>query len=110
MNIHWLNIPRQNLAATSTSPTMSASTSTRSVVTAKEYQDEDTAESQQGTSVPFSSFTNVSKYLITIMASIASLISPMSSNIYLTALNPIAEDLHVSDSMVNLTITTYMVC
>jgi len=33
----------------------------------------------------------------------------MSSNIYLTALNPIAEDLHVTDSMVNFTITTYMV-
>lgn len=87
----------------------SSSTSTYSAETAKEYQDEDTAETQGAVAPQFSAFTSISKYLITIMASIASLISPMSSNIYLTALNPIAEDLHVTDSMVNFTITTYMV-
>lgn len=86
-----------------------SSTSTYSAKTAKEYQDEDTAETQGSIPPQFSAFTSISKYLITIMASIASLISTMSSNIYLTALNPIAEDLHVSDSMVNFTITTYMV-
>lgn len=92
---------------------MNASTSgtnTYSAETAKEYQDEDTAETQGSVTPQFSAFTSISKYLITIMASIASLISTMSSNIYLMALNPIAEDLHVSDSMVNFTITTYMVC
>ncbi|CAG7962356.1 unnamed protein product [Penicillium salamii] len=84
------------------------STSTLSPEAAKKLQDED-SEFQGTLNIPFSIFTSTSKYLITIMASVASLISPMSSNIYLTALNPIAEDLHVSDSKVNLTITTFMI-
>ncbi|CAG8026061.1 unnamed protein product [Penicillium salamii] len=84
------------------------STSTWSAETAKKCQDEE-SELQGTPNIPFSIFTSTSKYLITIMASVASLISPMSSNIYLTALNPIAEDLHVSDSKVNFTITTFMI-
>lgn len=97
-------------ATTASENTPSTNSSIYLAETAKEYQDEDFAELQRTTNVPFSAFSSLSKYLITIMASIASLISPMSSNIYLTALNPIAEDLHVSDSKVNFTITTFMVC
>ncbi|KAJ5336387.1 hypothetical protein MYU51_012225 [Penicillium brevicompactum] len=96
-------------ATTASDNSASNNTSLYSAETAKEYQDEDFAELQRTTQVPFSVFTSLSKYLITIMASIASLISPMSSSIYLTALNPIAEDLHVSDSKVNFTITTFMI-
>lgn len=58
---------------------------------------------------PYSVFPSTTKCLIVLTGSTISLLSPMSSNIYLTALHPIAEDLHVSDSKVNITITTFMV-
>ena len=58
---------------------------------------------------PYSSFTPWQKRFIILSASIGSFISPLTSNIYLPALNTIASDLHVSISQVNLTITTYMV-
>jgi len=56
-----------------------------------------------------SSFTSGQKKLIVLGASIGSFFSPLSSNIYLPALNLIAADLHVSNSLINLTVTTYLV-
>ena len=47
--------------------------------------------------------------MIVMAASFASLLSPLSGQIYFPALNSIAENLHVSDSLVNLSITTYLV-
>jgi MFS family permease len=43
------------------------------------------------------------------MAACASFVSPMTANIYFPALNSIAADLGVSISLINLTLTTYMV-
>ena len=45
-----------------------------------------------------------------IIGSFAGLISPLSSSIYLPALNSLAHDMGVSVSLINLTITTYLVC
>lgn len=50
------------------------------------------------------------KKLIVLMASTAALFSPLSSHIYLPALNLLAADMHVSDSKINLTVTSYLVC
>lgn len=47
--------------------------------------------------------------IIILAASFATLFSPLTAQIYLPALDVIATDLHVSDSDVNLSITTYMV-
>ena len=55
-------------------------------------------------------FNPVQKRLIVLTASTAALLSPLSSNIYLPALNLIAADLRVSDSLINLTVTSYLVC
>jgi hypothetical protein len=44
------------------------------------------------------------------MATIAALFSPFTAQIYFPALNTIAKDLHVTNSKINLTVTTYMVC
>ncbi|RMZ81652.1 hypothetical protein DV737_g2423, partial [Chaetothyriales sp. CBS 132003] len=46
---------------------------------------------------------------IILAASCASLLSPLSAQIYFPALNTIAKDLHVTDSLVNLSITAFMV-
>ena len=58
----------------------------------------------------YSTFGNPAKKLIISAASIAALFSPLSSQIYLPSLNVIAKDLKVSNSQINLSVTTYMVC
>ena len=58
----------------------------------------------------YSTFGNTAKKIIISAASIAALFSPLSSQIYLPSLNVIAKDLKVSNSQINLSVTTYMVC
>lgn len=58
---------------------------------------------------PFSVFTKRQKQFIVIMASWAGFFSPVSANIYFPALNSLARDLHVSVSLINLTLTSYMI-
>lgn len=57
----------------------------------------------------YSMFSKKQKIGIIIIASWAAFFSPVSSNIYFPALNDLAGDLHVSDSLINLTITSYMI-
>ena len=57
----------------------------------------------------YSIFTTRQKKMIVIAGSFAGFFSPLSSNIYFPALNTIAEDLRVSISRINLTVTTYQV-
>lgn len=58
---------------------------------------------------PYSRFTHRQKIGITLTVSFLAIISPLSGQIYLPALNSLAEDLHVPVSSINLTITTFMV-
>ena len=44
-----------------------------------------------------------------LLASVAATFSPMATTIYLPALNEIAGDLHVDNSLINLTVTTFLV-
>ncbi|KAK5998552.1 MFS-type transporter clz19 [Cladobotryum mycophilum] len=57
----------------------------------------------------YSVFSRRMKIWITIMATTASIISPMTGFIYFPALDTIAKDLNVSISLINLTLTTYMI-
>jgi hypothetical protein len=68
-------------------------------------------EKQMNTSsnVPYSIYSKKQKIVIILAASIASFFSPMSANIYIPALNSIAKDLHVSNTLINLTLTSYLV-
>ncbi|CAG8281942.1 unnamed protein product [Penicillium salamii] len=59
--------------------------------------------------VQYSQFTVNTKRYIVVMGSLASFFSPLSSSIYLPALTTISNDLHVSISQVNLTVTTYLI-
>lgn len=54
-------------------------------------------------------FTPNQKRFIVFMAAWAGFFSPVSGNIYLPALNPLARDLNVSNTLINLTLTSYMV-
>ena len=54
-------------------------------------------------------FGKYQKLFIVIMASLAGSFSAVSSSIYFPALNSLARDLNVSNTLINLTLTSYMV-
>lgn len=58
---------------------------------------------------PYTSFSAAKKRYIVFTAAGAGLFSSLSAQIYFPSLNTLAEDLNVSASLVNLTVTSYMV-
>lgn len=70
----------------------------------------DTLESNDDTLTQptYSSFSRLEKYFIVFTATMGAFFSPLSAQIYFPAITAIAKDLHVSNSKVNLTMTTYM--
>lgn len=61
------------------------------------------------TTPPYSNFTRGQKRYIVFLAAFAGLFSPLSANIYFPALNTLATDLRVSNALINLTLTSYMI-
>jgi sugar phosphate permease len=59
--------------------------------------------------VPYSVFTKPQKLFICLLASFAGMFSTLCSYIYYPALVPISRDLSVSVSLINLTITSYLI-
>jgi hypothetical protein len=57
----------------------------------------------------YSSFGPWQKRMIVFTATMGAFFSPFTAQIYFPALTSIAKDLHVSNSKINLTMTTYMV-
>lgn len=55
-------------------------------------------------------FDKATRRWIIFLVALAGFFSPLSANIYFPALNYIAESLHVSLELMNLTITAYLVC
>jgi len=60
-------------------------------------------------SPPWSVFTLQQKRFIVLMVAMAGFFSPLTANIYFPALNTLATDFHVSSSVINLTLTSYMI-
>ncbi|KAK3300648.1 major facilitator superfamily domain-containing protein [Chaetomium fimeti] len=58
---------------------------------------------------PYSVFDAWEKRFIVFMVALASFFSPVSANIYFPALNTLAQDYRVSTTLINLTITVYMI-
>ncbi|OBT56534.1 hypothetical protein VE04_03312 [Pseudogymnoascus sp. 24MN13] len=61
------------------------------------------------TGPPYSVFSKKQKKYLVFMVTVAAFISPTSANIYFPALNPLAKDLNVSDALINVTITSFMI-
>ncbi|TVY32201.1 Itaconate transport protein [Lachnellula subtilissima] len=61
------------------------------------------------TGPPYSSFSTGQKRYIVLMVTWAAFVSPTSANIYFPALNPLKQDLGVSTTLINLTLTSYMI-
>lgn len=57
----------------------------------------------------FSVFTLSQKRYIVLMVAMAGFFSPLSANIYFPALNTLAAEFNVSNSVINLTLTSYMI-
>lgn len=74
------------------------------VTTEQELSKKSTAEQKD-----YSSFTKWEKKFIVFTATIGAFFSPFTAQIYFPALNTLAEDLNVSSSKINLTMTTYMI-
>lgn len=58
---------------------------------------------------PHTVLTERKKIMTIAIAAIVGFLAPVSANIYYPAIDQLSEDLHVSVSKINLTITTYMV-
>lgn len=58
---------------------------------------------------PWSVFTTRQKRVIVLLVATAGFFSPLSANIYFPALNTLADQFHVSSSIINLTLTSYMI-
>ena len=63
----------------------------------------------ESTGPPYSVFTTKEKRFIILLTATAGFFSPLSANIYFPALNSLAADLHVSETLINLTLTSYMI-
>jgi MFS family permease len=72
-------------------------------------EDVEKAEPTSTTQIPYSVFSVNQKRFIVFMVSLAGFISPLSSSIYFPALNSLAVAYHKSDSIINLTVTSYMI-
>ena len=58
---------------------------------------------------PYSIFSSKTKAFIVFMVSVSALISPFAATLYYPALNVLTVQLHVTSSLITLSITTYMV-
>lgn len=77
--------------------------------TATEAVDLERSGTRASSTVEYSVFSPGMKRYIVIAASCAGFFSPISSQIYFPAMNTLAKDLNVSISLINLTMTSYMV-
>ncbi|OTA98285.1 hypothetical protein M426DRAFT_259339 [Hypoxylon sp. CI-4A] len=66
-------------------------------------------QSVQDAEPPYSVFTHREKASMILLVSFTAVISPLSGAIYLPALPSLAQELGVSTSLINLTVTTYLI-
>lgn len=63
----------------------------------------------QQSEAPFSVFSRAQKVFIVLIAAITTMIPPLTASIYYPVITTLADELHVSLTDINLTITTYLV-
>lgn len=67
------------------------------------------AESKPDQPEPYTTFTKRQKWILVFLVSVAATFSGFASNIYFPALPTIAKDLDISTTLVNLTVTSYLI-
>ncbi|KAK9462026.1 major facilitator superfamily domain-containing protein [Lipomyces oligophaga] len=63
----------------------------------------------QTKSIPYNVLEGKEKAFVIMTGAFSAIISPMSSSIYFPALDTLAKDLNVSNSLINLTVTTFLI-
>ncbi|KAH8803275.1 major facilitator superfamily domain-containing protein [Xylogone sp. PMI_703] len=110
--------PQRPISGTSSSrdhtPNVSSNASTRDDrKDALQESPEEMPDLEQLAPVPsrpvYSVFSPWQKRFIILMVTWGSFISPTSANIYFPALNPLSQHLNVSHTLINLTLTSYMI-
>ncbi|CAK7213778.1 hypothetical protein SBRCBS47491_001921 [Sporothrix bragantina] len=79
------------------------------VVSDPPQEDETAVPAADAVPPRYSIHSTWTKRWIVLGASLGAFISPLTGQIYLPALNALAEYFHISDGQVNLTVTTYMI-
>lgn len=74
-----------------------------------EGQDSAIAITRTESQKPYTAFSNRAKWFIVAMASMAAFFSPLSSQIYYPVLPILTDTYHLSQSLINVSITTYMI-
>lgn len=82
---------------------------TRSATTENLQIENSKPRDNQSADEPYSIYSQRTKRFLIISVSFMAIISPLSAAVYLPAIPQIGHDLNVSPSLINLTITTYMV-
>lgn len=87
--------------------------------TINSFKDETEVEAQTGTELnksitaksdkPYTAFPNSTKWFIVVMTSMASFFSPLSGQIYYPVLPILSDTYHLSSTLINVSITTYMI-
>jgi hypothetical protein len=72
-------------------------------------QDVEALATVQSNLPPYSVFSKRQKMFIVIMAACGGFFSPLSANIYFPALTTLSKDFHVTSTLMNLTLTSYMI-
>lgn len=92
---------------------LAASTSIDLTATEERNAENDARDLEELAIVPsgsvYSAFSTRQKRYILLMVTWAAFISPTSATIYFPALNPLATELNVSNALINLTLTSYMI-
>lgn len=97
-------------ATTTCSPTTSQNSDQAGAQQQNSAQDGERLELQRTVSgPPYTIFTAKAKMFIVVAVSISSLISPFGATTFYPALDTIAADYGVSPTLINLSLTTYMV-
>lgn len=93
----------------STTRASSPSTDHREHRPKNEIHDAEALSTVQSNSPPYSTFSKRQKHWIVFLAAFGGFFSPLSANIYFPALTTLTSDFHVSSTLMNLTLTSYMI-
>lgn len=75
----------------------------------EQEQDLEALATVQSNSPPYSIFSKRKKHFIVFLAAWGGFFSPLSANIYFPALTSLAREYNVSSTLMNLTLTSYMI-
>ena len=100
---------KKAMESRSSSLAISSSTNHGDNPPVNESHDTEALSAVQSNSPPYSVFSKRQKHFIVFLAAFGGFFSPLSANIYFPALTTLKDDFNVSSTLMNLTLTSYMI-